>query len=56
MKAFYEAYCSWTEANGITLKQQQPTVRKNLEHMGYKITHGNKGSKCLGLRLKLAFG
>jgi P4 family phage/plasmid primase-like protien len=55
MKAFYVAYCDWAEANGITLVQQQPTVRKNLEHMGYKITHGNKGSKCFGLRLKTAF-
>lgn len=55
MKDFYEAYCDWAGANGITLVQQQPTVRKNLEHMGYKITHGNKGSKCFGLRLKTAF-
>jgi putative DNA primase/helicase len=56
MKDFYKAYCDWADANGITLKQQQSTVRKNLEHIGYKITHGNKGSKCFGLRLKTAFG
>jgi P4 family phage/plasmid primase-like protien len=55
MKEFYEAYRDWAEANGITLVQQQPTVRKNLEHMGYKVTHGNKGTKCLGLSLKTTF-
>ncbi len=56
MKDFYEAYCRWADDNGITLKQQQPTVRKNLEHMGYEIGHGNRGQKCYGLRLKSVFG
>jgi P4 family phage/plasmid primase-like protien len=55
MKAFYDAYGDWTQDNGITLKQQQPTVRKNLEHMGYKVRHRNKGDKVFGLSLKTAF-
>jgi putative DNA primase/helicase len=55
MKDFYKAYCDWAESNGITLVQQQPTVRKNLEHMGYKVRHRNKGDKVFGLSLKTAF-
>lgn len=52
MKAFYVAYCLWANANGVTMKQQQTSVRKNLEHLGFAVVHRNSGSTLLGLQLK----
>jgi len=52
MKQLYMAYCTWSNENGFTKVQQQPTVKRNLEQLGYTITHGNQGNKVIGLKLK----
>jgi P4 family phage/plasmid primase-like protien len=52
MKDLYAAYCTWSDEMGFTKVQQQPTVRRNLEQLGYTIKHGNQGDKVLGLKLR----
>jgi hypothetical protein len=54
MRDLYKKYCAWAGENGITLTQQQPTVRRNLDHLGYPVKHGNRGGTVHGLRLKNA--
>ena len=51
MKDFYREYCDWSKEMGFTLAQQQRRVRENLEHLGYKVTHGNKGQLIHGFQL-----
>ena len=51
MKDFYREYCDWSKEMGYTLAQQQRRVKENLEHLGYKVTHGNKGDLIQGLQL-----
>jgi putative DNA primase/helicase len=52
MADLYEAYTLWTGEMGITMKQQQLTVRRNLESLGHKVIHSNKGQKVVGLSLR----
>ncbi len=52
MSELYPAYTSWASANGITKPQQQGNFKKNLEHQGFEVVHGNKGDKVRGLSLK----
>jgi hypothetical protein len=52
MKQLYVAYCTWSNENGFTRVQQQPTVKRNLEQLGFTIKHGNQGDKVIGLKLK----
>ena len=52
LKDFYDSFCAWADENGITLKQQKLTVRKNLEHMNYPVLHRNDGEIIFGLSLK----
>ena len=52
MRDLYKAYCDWCTEMGITKTQQQPNVRRNLVHLGYKEGHGNKGNKVYGLKLR----
>jgi hypothetical protein len=52
VKELYEAYTIWSRENGITLAQQQPNFRRNLENLGFAVKHGNRGLKVLGLRLR----
>lgn len=52
MKDVYAAYTTWSAAMGFTKVQQQPTVRRNLEQLGYTIKHGNQGDKVSGLKLR----
>ncbi len=55
LRLFYEAYANWCKAMGITMVQQQLSVRRNLEHLKYEVDHGNKGETVFGLRLKTSF-
>lgn len=55
MREFYEKYCSWAEEQGITMKQQQATVRRNLGHLGILVKHGKYGDTVYKLRLKSSF-
>jgi putative DNA primase/helicase len=52
MKILYPAYKIWATDAGFTMIQNQLNFRKNLEHMGFKAEHGNKGQKVKGLALK----
>ena len=55
MRDFYAAYCRWCDGQGITMTQQQSTVRRNLAHLGLVVKHGNRGDTIRGLRLKSSF-
>ncbi|RDV04518.1 phage/plasmid primase, P4 family [Undibacter mobilis] len=52
MKDLYETYKEWAEKAGYTMKQNQQSFRRNLEHLNYKAQRGNKGQKISGLDLK----
>lgn len=52
MKELYARYQQWSQAMGFTRTQQQLTVGRNLEFLGYTIKHGNQGDKVLGLKLR----
>jgi P4 family phage/plasmid primase-like protien len=52
MKDLYAAYTTWSGQMGFTKIQQQPTVKRNLEQLGYTINHRNQGDKVFGLKLK----
>jgi putative DNA primase/helicase len=55
MRDFYTEYCRWCEGQGITMTQQQATVRRNLGHLGFLVKHGNRGDTIYKLRLKSSF-
>jgi hypothetical protein len=52
MRVFYAAFAEWSKEAGITLVQQERSVRQNLEHLGYEFKPSNKGKKMVGLGLK----
>jgi P4 family phage/plasmid primase-like protien len=52
MKDLYAAYTTWSGQMGFTKIQQQPTVKRNLEQLGYTVNHRNQGDKVFGLKLK----
>ena len=52
MKDLYETYKEWAEKAGYTMKQNQQSFRRSVEHLGYKAQHGNKGQKINGLDLR----
>jgi hypothetical protein len=47
----YGAYRRWAALAGFTMTQNQLTFRRNLEHLGFTIDHGNKGQQVRGLRV-----
>ncbi|WP_114187328.1 hypothetical protein [Microvirga aerophila] len=51
MRDLYHAYEQWAQVAGITMKQQQLTVKRNLESLGYMVKHSNKGDKVVNLSL-----
>lgn len=51
MRDLYHAYEQWAQVAGITMKQQQLTVKRNLESLGYVVKHSNKGDKVVNLSL-----
>lgn len=55
LRLFYEAYANWCKAMGITMVAQQLSVRRNLEHLKFKIVRRNDGPMITGLRLKTPF-
>jgi putative DNA primase/helicase len=52
MQNLYPAYKAWTEQAGYTIAQTQLAFRRNLEHLGHKVSHGNRGQRVEGLALK----
>jgi len=47
VRDLYEAFSHWSEAMGLTMKQQRLTFRRNLEGLGFKIKHGRGGETIL---------
>jgi phage/plasmid-associated DNA primase len=53
MAVFYDRYRHWAADNGFTMTQTQPTVRKNLEHMGFSVPRWGDGGRTIkGLTIK----
>jgi P4 family phage/plasmid primase-like protien len=52
LRHLYSAYNRWAEEMGITMKQQQLTVRRNLENLGFTVIRSSDGPEVRGLRLK----
>jgi P4 family phage/plasmid primase-like protien len=52
MKEFYARFRDWTQENGFTMVQSQPSVRKNLEHMGFRVPRHGMGRVIKGLTIK----
>jgi hypothetical protein len=48
----YPAYQAWANQAGFTIVQNQLSFRRNLEHLGFKAAHGNRGQKIKGLTLR----
>jgi P4 family phage/plasmid primase-like protien len=55
MQHLYPAYKAWAQQAGYTMVQNQLTFRRNLQHLGFKVTHGNKGDRVKGLDLSGGF-
>ena len=45
-------YEQWCQENGVTYKQQRMHFKRNLEHLNYRVVHGNKGQVVVGLRYR----
>ena len=52
IQELYAAYRAWAEHAGYTLVQNQLTFRRNLEHLGFQVSHGNHGQRVHGLALR----
>ena len=49
MQGLYAAYTTWAQQAGYTLIQSQQSFRRNLEHLGFKSSRGNRGQRVAGL-------
>jgi putative DNA primase/helicase len=52
MRSLYAAYTTWAQQAGYTLTQSQQSFRRNLEHLGFKSSRGNRGQRVSGLALR----
>jgi putative DNA primase/helicase len=52
MQDLYTAYGAWAAQAGFTLVQNQLTFRRNLEHLGFSVAHGNRGQRIKGVALR----
>lgn len=48
----YREYNNWAEGAGITLRQQQQSFYRNVEHLDFATCKRNRGLTFIGLRLK----
>jgi putative DNA primase/helicase len=48
----YAEYKTWAQQAGYTMIQSQPSFQRNLEHLGYKSSRGNRGRRVNGLALR----
>lgn len=53
LEIFYLGFQAWTKENGFTMTQTKPTVRRNLEHMGYLVPRHGRGRTIMGLAINL---
>ena len=52
IQELYLAYPAWAEKAGYTLIQNQLSFRRNLEHLGFGVSRGNRGQRIHGLALR----
>lgn len=52
LQDLYAAYTAWAQQAGYTLTQNQQSFRRNLEHLGFKSSRGNRGQRVNGLALR----
>jgi putative DNA primase/helicase len=52
IQELYTAYQAWATQAGYTLTQNQLNFRRNLEHLGFQVSHGNRGQRVQGLALR----
>jgi putative DNA primase/helicase len=52
MQDLYAAYTTWAQQAGYTMIQSKPAFSRNLEHLGFKSLHGNRGQRVNGLALR----
>ena len=52
MQGLYAAYTTWAQQAGYTMTQSQQSFRRNLEHLGFKSSRGNRGQRVNGLALR----
>ena len=52
IQELYTAYQAWAEQAGYTLIQNQLSFRRNLEHLGFQVSHGNQGQRVQGVALR----
>ena len=46
---FYARYSRWAQEAGITWVLQRNTLKSNLKHLGFTVTHTRKGTAIVGL-------
>ncbi len=51
LRLLYDAYCLWATESGYSLAQVKPTVKRNLEHLGYPVKRHSPGLVVIGLKL-----
>ena len=52
LDGFYVRYKAWADDNGYTMTQTKPTVRKNLEHLNYRVPRHASGRVIIGLKIR----
>jgi putative DNA primase/helicase len=52
MQELYAAYTTWAQQAGYTMIQNQQSFRRNLEHLGFNCSRGNRGQRVYGLALR----
>jgi P4 family phage/plasmid primase-like protien len=46
---FHAAYSRWAQEAGVTWVLQRNTLKRNLEHLGFRVTRTSKGTVVMGL-------
>jgi putative DNA primase/helicase len=46
---FYARYSRWAQEAGVTWVLQRNILKRNLEHLGFTVTHTRKGTAVVGL-------
>lgn len=49
---FYSEYRRWSVVNGYSMTQSMPIVRRNIEHMGFRVPRVGAGRTIFGLRAR----
>ncbi|MGE5608201.1 MAG: phage/plasmid primase, P4 family [Bacillota bacterium] len=52
VRDFYDEYCTWAKAAGITRTQQRINMKRNMLHLGYALKRSSQGEKFTGIALR----